>query len=234
VRRAAAAELRIDPEHPVAALADLLPPFRAAEGFPRDQAALSLAAAIASACGRLSLAANLLPEDRRTQTSRLVYIPTLALSLLLIVAATLLASQDAYHDRALTRRLQQEIRVAEKQAAQARQLDEKAQAEQERIALIDRYRKRSAGDIDAVKEITAMLPPPAWLRSLTMTRTEAYCNGEGENVASLLKVFDESPRFVNSSFAQPLARIGGGSTEVFTIKSSREGPGTGLEQGEQR
>ena len=234
VRHLVAAELRCDVEPPVTGFADLLPPFHALEGFPREQAALSLAAAISSACGRLSLPANLLTEDRRTQTSRLVYIPTLVLSVLLVVAASLLASQDAYQDRALVRRLQQEIHAAEKQAAMARQLDQQAQGGQERIALIDRYRLRTTSDIDSLKDITSILAPPAWLRSLTLSRTEAYLNGEGENVAPLLKVFDESPRFVNSTFAQALARVGAGTTEMFTIKAAREGPGAGVEQGEQR
>lgn len=88
--------------------------------------------------------------------------------------------------------------------------------------------------MDALKDITTIIAPPAWLRALTLSRTEAVLHGEGENVTPFLKVFDESARFSNSAFAQALSRIGQGNIEVFTIRTSREGQGVGVEAGEQR
>jgi len=234
VIRVATAELRAESEPPVAAFDELLPPFRAPESYPRREGALPLAAAISGAVPRLALAANLLPVERRTQTSRAVYVPTLILTALLALAGFVLVNLDGYQKRQLTRRLQQEIRLLEKQAAETGTLDQAVQSAREKMALLDRYRQRSQSDMDALKDITTIIAPPAWLRALTLSRTEAVLHGEGENVTPFLKVFDESARFSNSAFAQALSRIGQGNIEVFTIRTSREGQGVGVEAGEQR
>lgn len=233
-RRAAISELRLEGDPEPVGFAELLPPFRAPESFPREEGALALAAAIWSACPRLALPANLLPEALRTQTARWIYAPTIVLSTLLAAAAVVLAWQDSYQDKLLVERLTREIRVLEKEAGKARDLDKTAQAAQERLALLDRYRQRPRSDMEALKEVTTLMAPPAWLQGFQLSRNEVYLNGEGENAAGMLKLLDESPRFSNSAFSTALARMGNGPMEVFAIKSSREGAGTGFEQGENR
>ncbi len=233
-RRAAVSELRLETEPDPATVADLLPPFVAPESFPREEGALALAAAIWAACPRLALPANLLGETLRTQTARWIYVPTIVLSALLASAALVLAWQESYQDKLLVQRLQIEIRTLEKEAAKAQGLDKAAQGAQDRVALLDRYRQRPRADMEALKEVTTLVAAPAWLQGFQLSRNEVYLNGEGENAAGMLKLLDESPRFANSAFSTALARMGSGPMEVFAIKTSREGPGTGFEPGENR
>lgn len=226
----AASELRIEMPDRTFGFAEILPPLRhAPEGYDAEVFASALAAAIVSACPRLALPVNLLPEERRTQTSRLKYIPTLTLAALVGVAALLLISQPSWQDRQYLQRLDQEIRTMDRQASQASRLDKDAEAIQSRIAVLDRYRLRSKADADSLREATNLVAPPAWLNMFQINRIDAYFSGEAEQAAALVKLIDESPLFKESTFGHGMARIGSGSAENFNIRAKREGPGTGPE-----
>jgi len=226
-RRTSFAELRLDDAAPVLDFSSLLPPLDPPAPYP-----LAAAAAIAGACPRLSLSANLLPEDRRAQSSRLAYIPSGILVLANVAAAGLMLSQPAYHDRRYLALLNREIQAVEKQAARAARLDQETRQARDRIALLGRYRQRSKADADALRDVTNLLAPPAWLNSLQISRTDVYLTGETEQAAALLQMIDGSPLFKESQFSQSLTRVGSG--EQFVIRTVREGPGVGLEQGENR
>jgi len=231
--RLARSELRLDDSVPEFKLGDLLPsPLKAPAAFSVEGSARLLAAATMSACPRLALAANLLPVERRSQTSRLLFVPTAVLGLFLVVAAVVMSLQPSQEDRQYLQRLNTEIRALQRQAAEASTLDTAAAKAQERIALLDRHRQRSQADADALRELTRLLAPPGWLNVLQVARTEVQMTGEAEQAAPLLKVFDESPLFSDSSFAQAMTKVGG--AESFIIRSAREGQGTGLEAGELR
>ncbi|MCC6591396.1 MAG: hypothetical protein IT168_32220 [Bryobacterales bacterium] len=232
--RFARSELRIE-EGEAVRLADLMAAPRSAPAhFNLEVNAQCLAAAIAGACPRLALPANLLPVDRRSQTSRLIYIPTLILTVLLLVITIVLWLQPSHEDKKYLAQLNSEVRTLERQAVKASQLDRDAQKALAKIAVLDRHRRRSQADADALRELTNVLQPPVWLNLLQITRIDAIMNGEAEQAAPLLKVIDESPIFKDSAFSQSMTRIGGATAESFIIRTQREGPGTGLEQGEQR
>jgi Tfp pilus assembly protein PilN len=234
VHSRALAELRLDPDVPAASFSGLLAsPTRQPSDLDVETFALPFAAAICNACPRLCLPLNLLPEDRRTASSGLVYIPTMALSLLLLATAFLLGYQQSWQDKQYLARLNEQIRTLDKQAAKSPLLDKQTQLARDRIAILDRYRGRPQADAGALREITNLLQPPAWIQSLALTRTEVMFSGEAEQAAPLLKVIDDSPLFRDSTFAQTMARIGT-AAEQFNIRTAREGPGTGFEEGEQR
>lgn len=231
--RLARGELRLESDAPVYRPTDLLPvPVRAPEGFDAASCPRLVAAAVAGACPRLALPANLLPEERRSQTSRLIYVPTAILSALLIGAAVALSLQPSFEDQRYLERLNAEIRALERQAARAAAIDKEVALAKERIALLDRHRQRSQADADALRELTRLLAPPTWLNSLQVSRTEVLMAGEAEQSAPLLRIIDDSPLFRDSSFSQAMTKVGG--AESFIIRAAREGAGTGLEKGEQR
>ncbi|MEZ5354529.1 MAG: PilN domain-containing protein [Bryobacteraceae bacterium] len=220
-------QLRLPADAPALSIEDVLPPLSGGEAPP-----MAVAAAIVSACPRLSADANLLPEDRRTQSSRLVYLPTAVLGGALALAAIALFLEPGFHERHYLRQLEQEIRTLETQAAEAARLDQRVQSAKDRIALLDRYRRRAKADADALREATNLLPAPGWIQSFQLTRTDVSLQGEAEQATALLKLIDESPLFKDSSFAQAMTRTGTG--EQFVIRAQREGEGSGLEKGESR
>ncbi|MCC6538310.1 MAG: PilN domain-containing protein [Bryobacterales bacterium] len=200
--------------------ADLLP-----RGLDSDEMALAYAAAMTNATPRLALDANLLPVERRSQSARWIWIPTAALGALVAIAGAFLAWQPSYHERGYLQKLDAEIRKIQPRAEQAAKLDAAATAARNRIALIDHFRRRTQADADAVKEITNLVPPPGWVTSLQLTRTDVQLNGETEQAAALIKIIDSSPLFKDSAFSNSTMRTA--SAEGFVIRAQREGEGTG-------
>jgi hypothetical protein len=106
--------------------------------------------------------------------------------------------------------------------------DKETAATRARVALLDQFRRRTLADMDALREATMLVSPPAWANNMVLTRTTLTLQGETDVAAPLLQKFDQSSLFISSDFAGVQARQGGG--ENFTLRSSREGEGTGVEQ----
>jgi general secretion pathway protein L len=183
--------------------------------------ALPYATALAGACPRLALAANLLPAEYRSSSSRAMFIPTAALALALLLLLGGLAVQATLRDRGYLAKLEAEIARLEPRARKVSEAERSIDVERARIRLLDGFRRRTRSDLDALNELTKMLKPPGWLNALELTRDSVTLFGEAEQAAPLLKILDGSPLFQNSEFTMPLSR--GGDVERFRIRASREG-----------
>lgn len=227
-RRAALSELRLDPSTEPYAVERLAPPpVRARDEFSPDSL-LAYAAALTSAAPGLALDANLIPEAERRSTSKLQYIPTAVLLVLLAVAGYLLVTQESRESARYLAQLNEQISQVEKRARRVEQLDKEATATRARVALLDQFRRRTLADMEALREATVLISPPAWATNMVLTRTLLTLQGETDQAAPLLQKFDQSPLFVGSDFAGVQARQGGG--ENFTLRSNREGEGTGVQR----
>jgi Tfp pilus assembly protein PilN len=208
----ACAELRLDP-----AMTEV----RSFHALVGAEPPLSYAAALAGACSHLFLPLNLLPVEMRASSSRALWIPTGVAAGLALMAAAALAAYPAFEDRRYLRTLNAEIAKVRPQAAVAAKLDKDIETDRQRTILLDQLRKRSKMDIDVVGEMTRVLPPPIWLNTLEITRTQVTVAGETDQAAPLLKQIDASPFFEASEFAmQPMRTATGG--EMFRIRSNRE------------
>ncbi len=216
----ASAELRLTGETSVRELAGLLPsPRRAVEGA--QSYPLAYLAALTAACPRLALPANLLPAAQRSTSSRLIYAPTLALGVLLIAGLAALGLYTRYEDAKYLKIVQTETARLEPRAKLVSQLDQRAAGARSRIDLLDRFASRTKNDLDALREATRLIAPPAWLNTLELTRTSLVVAGEADQASGLLKAIDSSAQFQNSEFLIPISRVG--NQEVFRIRSAREG-----------
>ena len=220
----AAADLRLDPETRIQDPIDMLPPHRG--GSPDDRAGMSrdgiaYAAALASACPWLSLKLNLLPPERRVNTSRLIYVPTAALLLILAGAAVAIPAYRKYEDRQYLALIQKEAAKVEGSVRQIDSLDAMSKELLSRIGFLAEYRRRTGQDLDLLLELTKVLAPPVWLKNAEVTRGEVTIQGEAEKADGLLQVLDNTPYLAGSDFTTPIARVG--DKETFRIKSRREG-----------
>jgi len=206
----ACAELRLDPNTEARPLDELLsasPP-------------LPYAAALSSACPRLSLPLNLLPKEQRETSSRALWIPSAVLGVLVLGLAGALAAFPGYENHHYQRSLDGEIKKIEPRASRAAALDREAETVRRRTVLLDEFRHRPRADMDVLGEMTRILPPPTWLNMLEITRTQVTVGGETDQAAPLLRIIDASPLFEASEFAAPPIRTQ--NSELFRIRTNRE------------
>jgi hypothetical protein len=218
------AELRIEGDPGCLSLDQLLPWAPPESGESESTAPsclLAQAAALAAACPHLGEPLNLLPLEQRASSSRARYIPTLVLATLLAVTGGALLAQEAWLDRQYLARLQSEIRNVEPAVARVQKLDEETMALAARIRQLDDFRRQSRADLDAVKEVNRLLPPPAWIQQLQISRDSLQVAGEAAAAEGLLKQFDEAPAFRGATFTMPLNR--GQNGELFRLRVQREG-----------
>ncbi len=217
----AIAELRLPPDVPVLPLEEALPkPKRMPEGFDLSRRILPYATAMVSACSRLGIRVNLLPATLRVNTSRMMYIPAIALGALLLMGAGGLMGYSSYEDKRYLERLQHEIARLEPLARKPMQMDQAIDRDRTRLLLLDQFRKQTRADLDVIHELTRILEPPAWANAAEITRTTIRVAGEAPEAAGLLKIIDQSPLFEGSEFAAPMSRSGTG--ELFVIRARRE------------
>jgi hypothetical protein len=207
----ASAEMRLESSAP-------LRPLSAVLGFSPE---IPYAAAVMSACPRLSLSVNLLPEENRDHSSRAAWIPAVVLGGLVLVLAGALGALPRFEKTQYLKSLEAEIAKVEPAANRSGALDRQIAQASAHIALLADAKKRTKADMDALAELTKILPPPTWVNLLELTPTQVTLAGETAQTAPLLKLLDDSPLFEGSEFAQSPGRTQSG-TEAFRIRTKRE------------
>lgn len=182
--------------------------------------ALPYAAALASACPLLTLSVNLLPAELRASNSRAFWVPTAAAAGLVFLCVAAMAAFPLVENRRYLRSLNDDVAKLKPQAALATKLEKDATTARQRAIQLDQFRNRSRQDMDVIAEMTRVLPPPVWLNTLDLTRTQVTVAGETDQAAPLLKQIDASPYFEASEFAMQPARIAAG--EAFRVRTNRE------------
>jgi Tfp pilus assembly protein PilN len=222
VRTLAVSELRLPPETEAAMLRDQLPrPLAQPENYEPSRACLSYAAALASAGPLHPLSLNLLPREQRRSASRLRYVPTAVLGALALFLLVAVLAYPSYSDRHYSELLQAQIRTVDPLARKAADAERQTVNLRNRSQTLDSFRQQTRQDLDALKGLTHLLDPPAWLSSLQLTRNSVSITGEAPQAATLIKLLDSSRQFQGSSFSLPIQKSAGG--EAFTIRSSRKG-----------
>jgi Tfp pilus assembly protein PilN len=215
----AVAELRLAPETPPVTVQSLLPAPRV-NPVENDLALnpLPYAAALACACPRLAPAANLLPPERRTSASRGIFIPTAVMATLLLAVGVAHLVWPGYDERQYLKELDAEIAQLRPKAARAALLDRQIEHTRQRAKLLDEFRTRTRSDLDAIDELSRLLPPPVWANTIELSRNGALIMGEADQAAPLLKVLDASPLFHNSEF-NGISKVQ--NSEIFRLRTER-------------
>ena len=218
----ALAELRLPQDIEPVALHDVLPkPAAAPVDYDLARTPFTYATAVASACPWLSLEINLLPAGQREASSRLLYIPTIVLGVLVLFAGSALMAYSGYEDSRYLKTLQEEIRKVQPKALKSAALERQIAITRNRAQALDNFRRRLKDDMNALNDLSNIVAPPAWLTSMQLTRDSVSISGETERAEALLKMLDGSKQFRRSEFTLPISRGAGG--ENFSIHSMREG-----------
>jgi Tfp pilus assembly protein PilN len=215
----AVSELRLDPESVPVSLDKILPAPKVnpvENDLSRD--ALPYAAALAGACPMLAPVANLLPAERRATRSRAMFVPTVVLAALLLIACGALLAYNKVAQRQYLAKLQAEVTHLEPRAARSQVIDKQTDAMRARVALLDEFRARPKADLDSLLELTKLLQPPVWAGQVEMNRETVNISGEADNAAPLVRMLDGSPLFKNSEMPLMARGVNG---EIFRLRTQR-------------
>jgi hypothetical protein len=219
----AAAELRLPPDTAPVKFAQALPGSEAtANEIELTRTTLAYAASLAGACPRLAKAANLLPEERRSSNSRMIFAPTAALAASLLLVAGAVLGYSRIEEKRYLKTLAAESAKLEPQVSRIAEIDRALENARARARMLEEFRGRSKHDLDTLNELTRLLEPPIWTNYTELLRDSVTIAGEAEQAAPLLKLMDSSRYFRDSSFAIPIARMA--SSEVFRIRAARRRP----------
>lgn len=187
---------------------------------------LPFAAALSSACPRHCLPLNLLPAEQRQTSSPMIWVPTTALAVLVLLAAGATTALPGFENRRYLGDLAKEIARVQPAVTQAAAVDREIELTRKRTILLDSFRARSKADMDVLAEMTRLLAPPVWLSSLELNAQQVAVTGEADQAAPLLKTIDASPQFQSSEFVSPPVHSTTG--ELFRIRTTREAGRQGL------
>jgi Tfp pilus assembly protein PilN len=182
--------------------------------------ALPYATALAGAFPRLAPAANLLPPEDRRFGSRVMWVPTVALAVLLAAILGGAAAWSRVAERQYLDRMHAEIANLMPLQQRAAALSREASHALSRAQWLDQYRSQTRRDLELLHELTRLIEPPAWTRSIDITRESVRLQGETPQATALWKILDSSRLFRNSKldYNQPSAAGG----ESFIISATRE------------
>lgn len=194
-------------------------PAREVEEFDLEQDAVAMGAAMLSAESRSGLGLNLVPRSARKRTSVAPLLPRLALGGALAVLALLLAILPPIQDWRYAERLRREAARLEVSAA-ARDGDASDLAAlQQRYRWLLERRDRIRSDLDAIREISEILPDSAWLTALRLEQDKAVLTGLAADADPLLSLLSSSPLLERARFARSPIRSDRG--EQFQIEAQR-------------
>ena len=187
----------------------------------RSSLALAWASGLAAACPWLATPINLLPPALRAQSSRLAWVPSLALGLILLALGGALLIERRWLERGYVKRLNGESQQLEPVAQQVAVLDGRVADQAQRIRQLDAFRERTRNDLEVLLELTRQIPPQAALNQILVSRGDVQISGEIPQAEGLLKKLDESPLFEASEFSNQISR--NGDRELFRIRTLRKG-----------
>jgi hypothetical protein len=208
-------ELRLAPDTAPRTLEELLPrPVANPVENDLSRNALPYATALAGACPRLSPSANVLPPEYRKSSSRMVFVPTIVLAVLLALLAGGMAAYSKYAEDQYLKTIHAEIAQLTPRKERANSLEKAYTETRARTQLLDEIRGRTRADMDALNELTKLLEPPTWTNSIDLGRETVHIGGESPQATSLVKILDSSPLFKNTALKVVM-------NQAFQIETTR-------------
>jgi Tfp pilus assembly protein PilN len=199
-------------------LRDLFAPF-AMDLEPADlrENVAGVAAAVAAAVDRSGpFTLNLLPAERRSYESPLVYVPTYALAGLVVVLAVALGLRAPVQEWLYGRSLERDRQALLPQIQQLEQRQEQDRRVYEQLATLARLRLSSAVPLELLDELTRRVPSDAWLQGVQYDGNSVSLTGSAASATAVLQALADSDRLESPQFLSAVTRSNDGK-ESFRI-----------------
>ncbi|MBI2816748.1 MAG: PilN domain-containing protein [Acidobacteria bacterium] len=236
----ARSELRVDPEERVPlvlcggnaaviseAVADMTFDTRAIETlFPfmrsapedhcSDQDAVAVTAAFSAADRSLPYSLNLLPPEKRSYQSGMIYAPAYALAGIILLLLIAVGVRGSYQDWRYQKFIEQQIQSLQPQLSAVEEAEQHSRQAYERLTLLEQTRKTATLPLEVLGELTRLLPDDAWVQGLQYDGTTVSLSGYAKSASPLLETLAASPYFESPQFLSAISKSGDGK-ELFRI-----------------
>jgi len=183
---------------------------------------LSLAASMAGLKRKIPIAVNLLPAERRIQKSKWMLAPTYALLGINLLLVLSLLVRRPIQQHAYSSQLSQEIARLEPEVRKINAVEREITDLQRRSELLMNFKKSNSLALEALNELSKILPGNTWVFDLNMRNQAIEISGASESAAALPQILDNSPYFKEAEFVAPILKDASGK-EIYRIRMKLEG-----------
>ena len=214
-------QLRVVTHGAASADAGLVPmelPIEASSGAANSFGAICAALLGLSGSGFRS---NLIPTQLRYQRNRLQLVPTYALAGALVLLGVFACIREPYQQLAYADRVQSQVQGL---APSLRSVaDEEGQLNRlvERLRALDVVMHSRDSNLEALRELTRILPPGTWLMSYQYQDRTMTISGASDSAASVQKIIEDSGIFRDAQFTSSITRDQYGK-DRFSIRATVE------------
>lgn len=160
-------------------------------------------------------ALNLIPLHERPRKGRFIYYTFWILIAFVFLSLVFLSGVPFFKQAVIIDRLEKEI------SSLSVNVDEISKKKAEIEVYLSRLKEieniRDSNPLDALKELTVILPEHTWLTYFRKKGEEIELGGISESAISLISILESSPLFRDVSFSSPVVK-GRGGTETFRLR----------------
>jgi Tfp pilus assembly protein PilN len=160
---------------------------------------------------------NLLPAEKRVYRSHWAYTTAYALGTLAVLLAAAWPVTGWVQDRTYAAHLDRQIAALRPRVQYVDKLDGRQKGFLIKLGALKHEQEDIGRKIEALQELTRLLPNSVWLNSAQIGDTQVYLVGQGEAVAGLLQTLSQSAYFDQPQFYSTVTRNAEGK-EVFQIR----------------
>lgn len=186
------------------------------ENFWAQDSTVAFAAALAGVDGTLPYSLNLLPRERRSYRSPMVYFPAYALGGLILVLGLALGARGSYQDWRYQQFIEQQIQSLQPQVKAVDSAEQQSRKTYEHLALLAGLKNTSLLPLEILDELTKQLPPDAWLQQVQYDENTVMLAGYVKSAAPLLQTLAASNLFESPQFLSAISKTPDGM-EAFRI-----------------
>jgi len=164
---------------------------------------------------------NLIPSPLRYQRNYLQLVPTYALIVLLLVLGVFAWIREPYQQSLYAQQLTQEVQRLSVEVQSVADQESQLNRISDRLKALDGLTRARDANLEALRELTRVLPPNTWLTSYAYQDNTITISGLSESAASMQRLLEESPVFRDAQFTSSISRESSGK-DRFNLRASIE------------
>ena len=176
--------------------------------------------ALGAALGPRRPSLNLLPEALRPRQFTAAQLTTIAASVITALLGLSVVFVQGYQDQRDLSHLTQAIRALDPEVRAVERLGAELERKRRLLATVKSLEESSLKPLPLLRELTEIIPPDAWLTTLSLDAKGVELTGQAAAANQLIPLLENSPRLAKVEFASPVTKAR--DKEQFRIRANWE------------